>query len=208
MKKKLLTLMTAALLILPLGTVALANHQETSLPEDPPFAAGAVPAQTGVTESMAPVLHAVVLGMLNHDAAALDLSDPVTAWECLYNMLSLYGQLDSRSEYRGEDLIFPTETVLDYAAALGLDLAGLSPLPEELSDRMTYLSREDSYLVSCGSDGLAEPRIRAAQQEDGALYLTGSLVYLVDGEDLARFQAAILPQDNMFGYVITAVELV
>lgn len=208
MKKKLLTLMTAALLILPLGTVALANHQEASLPEDQPFAAGAVPAETGVTESMAPVLHAVVLGMLNHDAAALDLSDPVTAWECLYNMLSLYGQLDSRSEYRGEDLLFPAETVGDYAAALNLDPANLGPLPEELSDRMTYLSGEDSYLVSCGNDSLAEPRMRAARQQDGLLYLSGSLVYLVDGEDLARFQAVLQPQDNMFGYVITGVELV
>ena len=31
--------------------------------------------------------------------------------------------------------------------------------------------------------------------------------YLVDGSDLAQFQATLQPRDNMFGYTITALEL-
>ena len=38
--------------------------------------------------------------------------------------------------------------------------------------------------------------------------LTGSLSYLVDGSDLAQFQATLQPRDNMFGYTITSLVLV
>ena len=145
--------------------------------------------------------------MLNHDAASFDTSDTALAWESLYNMLSLYGQLDDRSQYQGEDLLVPSETVLDYAAALVDSFDTLGPLPEFLTDRLTCDAASDSYLVVCGNDSLAEIQIRSTQNSGGTLSVTGDLVYLVDGSSLAQFQAVLSPQDNMFGYAVTQLSL-
>lgn len=209
MKKFLLTGLIAALLILPLGNVALAESQEASQLESQgeEYVPGGVPAQTGALESMEPALHAVLMAMLNHDAASFDTSDTALAWESLYNMLSLYGQLDDRSQYQGEDLLVPSETVRDYAAALVDSFDTLGPLPEFLTDRLTYDAASDSYLVVCGNDSLAEIQIRSTQNSGGTLSVTGDLVYLVDGSSLAQFQAVLSPQDNMFGYAVTQLSL-
>ena len=209
MKKFLLTGLIAALLILPLGNVALAESQEASQSESQgeEYVPGGVPAQTGALESMEPALHAVLMAMLNHDAASFDTSDTALAWESLYNMLSLYGQLDDRSQYQGEDLLVPSETVRDYAAALVDSFDTLGPLPEFLTDRLTCDAASDSYLVVCGNDSLAEIQIRSTQNSGGTLSVTGDLVYLVDGSSLAQFQAVLSPQDNMFGYAVTQLSL-
>ena len=58
-------------------------------------------------------------------------------------------------------------------------------------------------LVACGSDALCELKLDA--DEGGTT--TGALVYLVDGTDLVFFHASLVPQDNMFGCSLTALEL-
>lgn len=211
MKKLLLTTMIAALLALPMGSVALATAQETAAPEteliqEADFVPGGVPAETDALESMTPAIHAVLLAMLNEDQTTFDAGSSLS-WEILYNMLSLYGQLDDRAEYRGEDLVIPVETVMDFAAALFPDFEALGPLSEDLADRMVYDSEIDSYLVTCGSDSLAEIRLTSAERTGSGLELTGALVYLVDSSDLAPFHATLQPRDNMFGYTIAALEL-
>ena len=118
MKKVLMTLMIASLLVLPLGSVALAEHTEASQPPVSDFIPGAVPAESTFGQAMSPALHAAVLAMLNRDAASFSPADDALAWEALYNMLSLYGQLDERAEYHEDQLILPSETVSDFAAAL------------------------------------------------------------------------------------------
>ena len=211
MKKTLLTALLAALLLLPLESVALANHTadsspETSQSQELDYVPGGVPAQTGAAESMTPALHAMLMAMVNHDLTAYDSTDPLLAWETLYNMLSLYGQLDERAEYVGEDLLLPSETVMDYAAALPAGTE-LGPMPQALSDRMRYDSSTDSYLVVCGNDSLAEIQLEQTTQHNGSLQFTGRLVYLVDGSSLFRFQTELQPRDSMFGYTITAMNL-
>lgn len=207
MKKMLLTVMTALLLILPFDTVALAEHQEASAAPASDYVPGAVPAETGAAESMTPALHAVILSMVNHSAPVFDPQDELVAWEALYNMLSLYGQLDDRSEYLDEALVLPSETVLDYAAALLPGAADLCALPEALSDRITYNPNSDSYLLACGDDDLADLTLDSIVRADGGLRVTGSLVYLVDGTNLASFQAILTPRDSMLGYTISSLEL-
>jgi hypothetical protein len=165
---------------------------------------GNVPAESDLSASISPVLHAVVLSALNHPD---DTDVPVASWESLYNMLSMYGQLDERSEYEGEQLVLPAETVADYAAALVPDLAQLGQLPEELSDRLVFDESQDCYLVTCGDDSLSQIELTSAQPVDGGLCLTGSLVYQVDGTALAQFQAVLTPADNMFGFQVSALEL-
>lgn len=211
MKKLLLTAMIAALLVMPLAGVALAQTPEASAPagtaQEPDFDPGCVPAETDALASMTPALHAVVLAMLHQEQDRFSPDNGELVWESLYNMLSLYGQLDERSSYVNGDLVLPVETVLDFSSALIPSLEDLGSLPEDLSDRMVYASEIDGYRLACGDDGLAQIRLESSRSQDRNLELTGDLVYLVDGTSLARFQATLQPGDNLFGYAITALEL-
>ena len=210
-KKLLLCAMIAALLAVPFQGVALAENQaapQTGFAEREGFVPGAVPAETGAVQAMTPAIHAVILAMLHYDMASFDPSHPQFSWEALYNMLSLYGQLDERSDYLGERLVLPVETVMDFSAALFPSFSALGTLPGALADRMVYDPEIDSYLLTCGSDSLAEIRLTAETwNARGELELSGALVYLVDGTDLARFQATLSPRDSMFGYTLSALVL-
>ena len=209
MKKLLMTALITSLLVLPLGTVALADHEETpAVSAAQEYIPGGVPAQVGAEQAMSPALHGVLLAMMNHKVDSFDANDTDLAWESLYNMLSLYGQLDERSEYQNSDtLLLLSEAVRDYSAALDLNVDDLGPLPADLSDRITYDASSDSYEVVCGTNDQARFEIRDTQDNGSSLTLSGALVYLADGSDLAQFEATLQPRDNMFGYAITSFAL-
>ena len=218
MKKLLLTAMIAAMLIVPFHGVAMARNQETS-PEAPVsqldaapdtgFVPGDVPAQTDAAQAMTPAIHAMMMAMFHYELDSFDFADAQLGWETLYNMLSLYGQMDERSDYLDDQLVLPVETAMDFSSAIFASFSDLGSLPAELADRMVYDPEIDSYLVTCGSDSLAEIQLTASRQTDGgALVLEGELVYVVDNSSLAQFQATLQPRDNMFGYTISALELV
>lgn len=208
MKKIMLTTLIASMLLLPLGSTALADYEEAPAPAvSQDYLPGDMPAGTSPADAMAPALHGVLLAMMNHDVQSLDLSDGVLAWECLYNMLSLYGQLDSRSQPDGDWLAFPAEVAQDYAAALGLDLSKMGPPPVGLSDRLTYDRANGCYQVVCGSNDLAQLQVRDTTAAPGRLQAEGALVYLVDGSDLMTFQAELRSQDTMFGWVLAGLTL-
>lgn len=211
MKKLLLTAMIAALLVMPLEGTALAQTPEASAPaetvQEADFDPGCVPAETDALASMTPAVHAVVLAMLHQEQTRFSPQDSGLVWESLYNMLSLYGQLDERSSYVDGDLILPVETVQDFSSALTPSLEDLGALPEDLADRMVYASEIDGYRLTCGDDSLAQIRLESSSNLGRNLELTGALVYLVDGTDLASFRVTLQPSDNLFGYAITALEL-
>lgn len=208
MKKILLTALIASTLLVPLGSPALAGHEEIQPPaQTQDFLPGDIPAETGAAEAMLPAIHGVVLALLNHDAAAFDLSDGTLAWEGLYNMLSLYGQMDSRSDSDSGELFLPEELVRDYAAALEADLDALPPLPAELQDRINYDNVSRCYVIFRGEDDQVRLQADSCQPYNGGLVLTGSLVSLVDGQSLTRFQATLRPQDNMFGFAVSALSI-
>ena len=203
MKKLLITVLIASMLILPVSSVTPADAEGT-LEE---FLPGNATAEMAPAESMVPALHGIVLAMLNHNTQSFDRNDPQLAWESLYNMLSLYGQLDSRSVSDQDELLFPEETVLDYAAALDIEPGQLGDSPAALRDRLNYDNVSRSYVVVCGEDDLAQIRVDSLQPSAGGYTLTGALVYQVDGRVLARFQATLQPWDTMFGYVVTSMNL-
>ena len=209
-KKGFISCLLAAALLFSLGGAALADHEETvpSPGAGQEYAPGAVPAQTDAVQSMSPAIHGVLLAMLHYGADEFQPQDTVLAWESLYNMLSLYGQMDERSEYQDSDhLLLLSETVQDYTAALDLSFDALGPLPEALGDRIVYDAAADSYQVVCGNDSQAQFEVYTAEQTAGGLVLEGALVSLTDQTDLARFEAALQPRDSMFGYAITALTL-
>ena len=208
MKKFLLTAVIASMLIVPLGNTALAGHEEAPAPvQVQDFLPGDVPAETGAAETMLPAVHGLVLALLNHDARVLDLSDGTLAWEGLYNMLSLYGQLDSRTSSDNGELFLPEETVRDYAAALELDVDSLPPLPAELRDRINYDNVSRCYVLFRGEDDQARLQLDSAVSGQSGLILTGALIYEVDGQVLTRFQATLQSQDSMFGFSIRALTI-
>ncbi len=208
MKKISMALLISLVLLLPAGGTALAGHAEAPAPgEVREFLPGSVPAETGPAESMSPALHALVLACLDQEAARFDLDDRDLAWEGLYIMLSLYGQMDSRSVTEEGELFLPEETVQDYAAALDLDLEELGEPPAAIRDRLDYDSASRCFVVVCGSDDLARIQVDSAPAPGGGLSLAGALVYEAEDRILARFQAELQPRDNMFGYAITAMDV-
>ena len=205
-KKTLSAALIFSLLVLPVSSVTPAGAPEASAMAQS-YLPGDVPAETDAAESMSPALHALVLAMLNDDVGRFDFADASLTWEGLYDMLSLYGQMDSRSVSEDGELLLPEETVRDYAAALDLDLDGLGSPPAAIRDRLNYDNVSHSYVVVCGEDGLAQVRVESFKPSAGGYTLTGSLVYQVDGRILAGFRAELRPQDNMFGYAVTAVSI-
>ena len=211
LRKMLLTLTAAAVLALSIPFAALAvNGGEIALPAgdvtaETGFVPGSIPAETGAVESMTPALHAGLLTLLHlwDDALTSDAG----RWETVYNMLSLYGQLDERADSGDGLLTVPAETVLDFSAALPGGPVYLNTLPEDLADRMTYLADQDSFQVVCGDDNLAEIQLSGSTVEQGKLVLSGRLVYSVDGSVLTGFQAVLQPTDSLFGYQIETLSL-
>lgn len=210
MWKKLLTsALAASLLILPVNSVSPAHGEQAPAANQVlEYLPGRVPAQVSVEESMSPALHALALALINQGAGSFDPADSELAWEGLYNMLSLYGQMDWRTEADTDALLLSAETVGDYAAALNASLAELGPMPAALEDRLTFSASENTYRAVCGEDGLSQIQVDGREQTAGGLRLTGALVFLPDGSTLARFQVTLQPRDNMFGYAITGMELV
>lgn len=211
LRKMLLTLTAAAVLALSIPFAALAvNGGEIALPAgdvtaETGFVPGSIPAETGAVESMTPALHAGLLTLLHLGDDAL--TGDAGRWETVYNMLSLYGQLDERADSGDGLLTVPAETVLDFSAALPGGPVYLNTLPEDLADRMTYLADQDSFQVVCGDDNLAEIQLDSSTVEQGRLVLSGSLVYSVDGSVLTGFQAVLQPTDSLFGYQIETLSL-
>ena len=206
LKRLMLTAMITSILLLPIGNTALAGQEEAPV-QSMEFLPGDMPAGMSPAESMAPALHGVILAMMNHDAASFDTGSAELTWECLYNMLSLYGQLDSRCDEKNGELFLPEETVQDYAAALDADLEALGDLPAGLRDRMNYDNVSCCYLLVCGEDDQVQVRTDSLRTEGTALLLSGALVDEVEGETLVRFQAVLQPRDNMFGYAVSALSI-
>lgn len=211
LKKLLAAALITSMLILPVNSVTPVQPEAASYPGQG-YRPGNVPAQTNAAESMSPALHALVLAMLNHDVDSFAFEDASLTWEILYNMLSLYGQLDSRSITEQGQLLLPEETVLDYAAALSRDLTGpsgqLGIPPANLQDRLNYDRASGCYTVVCGEDDLSQLQADGLKPSGSGYTLTGSLIYQVNGQTLAQFEADLVPRDNMFGYAITGVRVV
>jgi hypothetical protein len=113
--------------------------------------------------------------------------------------------MDSRSITEQGELFLPEETVMDYAAVLGVDLDELGAPPASIRDRLNYDNVSRSYVVVCGEDNLAQIQVESLTASSDGYVLTGALVYEVENEVLVRFQATLQPQDNMFGFVVSAL---
>lgn len=204
MKKWMIALMMAALLIVPMGGIAYAvGEGAPAAPAAGEFIPGDVPAQSGTMDAMVAPVNALVMCMVEQGLAYND-QDDVFLWNSLYYMLSLCGQMDERAELTDDTLILPSEMVRDYAAALYPQVEQLPGIPAPISQRIRYQASDDSYHLARGDEGLAEVVLQTPiTLASGAVILTGQLNALEDGSLLRDFQVTLSPRDSMFGYVIT-----
>ena len=208
MKKLLLTALIAAMMLLPLGTVAMADDKPLTeaTAEVEAYVPGDVPAQNSV-QFMTPALHAVLLAMENQNAPAFTTEDPLMSWEMLYNLLSMYGQMDDRASYDGELLILPSEAVMDFSAALFDTPLSPDTLPGDLADRITYQSDLDEYRLYCGSDDLSEVIITNTRDLGHGFAVSGKLMFVAEEMELASFTATLAVADNLFGYTLIGLDV-
>ena len=104
MKKWMIALMMAALLIVPMGGIAYAvGEGAPAAPAAGEFIPGDVPAQSGTMDAMVAPVNALVMCMVEQGLAYND-QDDVFLWNSLYYMLSLCGQMDERAELTDADL--------------------------------------------------------------------------------------------------------
>ena len=184
MKKLILSLTLIALLTASLGGVAFAQSQQEPLPEvTTETAQGSAPAQAHLD---------------------YDPEDPEFLWTSLYYMLSLYGEMDERSELTDDTLILPSEVVQDYAAALYPDVATLPEIPAPISERISYRASDGAYRLARGDEGLSQVTVEPPiYLSSGAVVMNGALESLEDGSALRKFQVTLAARDCMFGYIIT-----
>ena len=204
MKKLILSLTLIALLTASLGGAAFAQSRQEPLPEvTTETAQGSAPAQADASQSMYPAVHALVMAMTeNH--LDYDPEDPEFLWTSLYYMLSLYGEMDERSELTDDTLILPSEMVQDYAAALYPDVAALPEIPAPISERISYHASDGTYRLARGDEGLSQVTVEPPiYLSSGAVVMNGVLKSLEDGSTLREFQVTLAARDSMFGYIIT-----
>lgn len=206
MKKLLTTLLLTIAMLLSFGTNALADEVSPAPAEDPVYISGTAPAQTDVS-SMIPALHGVLLAMDNQGVTSFAADNDVFSWEMLYNLLSMYGQMDARAWFEDDVLVLPGEAVADYSAAILPAPISPETLPEDLADRMRYDAEFDEYLLYCGSDDLSQVVIDDLIENGSRISLSGRLVYLAEDETLCSFIAELSLRDNMFGYSLSTLEV-
>lgn len=207
MKKLLTSLLSVALLLTCLGGAVLAQPAAPSEEEAPVYEAGSVPAETDLWTAMLPPVHALVSAMAENELT-YDGDSPLFQWTSLYYMLSLYGQMDDRTQLSDEYMTVPSEVILDYAAPLFPAMDVLPQLPEALADRITYCVEEDAYHLARGDEGLTQMTLTSSYPTGSiGRQLSGQMVFLETGAVLYTFQAQLEERDTMFGYVITDITL-
>lgn len=208
MKKTLISIsLIATLMCSMIGLAYADNVKDLQNRAGMDFVPGTVPAQSSSIDGMIPPVNALVLCMLERDLE-YDESSDVFLWNSLYYMISLYGQMDDRAELTDESLILPSETVCDYAAALFTNYNGLPELPAQLWDFVTYDPQNDSYVLARGDAGLSETIIETVTDlDDGTSQVNGALVALEDNSVLCRFTATLTANNSMFGYSISALNI-
>ena len=196
MKKWMIALMMAALLIVPMGGIAYAvGEGAPAAPAAGEFIPGDVPAQSGTMDAMVAPVNALVMCMVEQGLAYND-QDDVFLWNSLYYMLSLCGQMDERAELTDDMLILPAETVADYAGALFSNFDGLPALPREMTGRVSYDWQNDTFRLG-----------EITELGGGCVQVAGALVSLEDESVLCSFTVDLVRNNSMFGYAISGLDI-
>ena len=183
MKKWMIALMMAALLIVPMGGIAYAvGEGAPAAPAAGEFIPGDVPAQSGTMDAMVAPVNALVM--------------------------CLCGQMDERAELTDDMLILPAETVADYAGALFSNFDGLPALPREMNGRVSYDWQNDTFRLARGDAGLTETRLgEITELGGGRVQVAGALVSLEDESVLCSFTVDLVRNNSMFGYAISGLDI-
>ena len=209
MKKWMIALMMAALLIVPMGGIAYAvGEGAPAAPVAGEFIPGDVPAQSGTMDAMvAPCQRPGDV----HGGTGPGLQRPGMTCSCgtaCTICSSLCGQMDERAELTDDMLILPAETVADYAGALFSNFDGLPALPREMNGRVSYDWQNDTFRLARGDAGLTETRLgEITELGGGRVQVAGALVSLEDESVLCSFTVDLVRNNSMFGYAISGLDI-
>lgn len=189
MKKYILYFMTALFL---LGATGCSKNSEPSSPK--PQAQGAVPQEMA---TMVEPIDALMRCMLENNTD-YDATDPEFFWSALYYFLGNSGAENSLVTVTDDGrLKVPKKVAQEYAIALFATYDDLLPLPESLSNSITYDKDWDAYLLSQGDRGLSETNLSDYRETENGYVITAKLVSTMeDKEVLGKCQVTM--QKNAF----------
>ena len=189
MKKYILYFITALFL---LGTTGCTKNSEP----DPakPQTQGALPQDMA---TMAEPIDALMRSMLENNTE-YDATNPEFFWSALYYFLGNSGAENSLVTVTDDGrLKVPKKVAQEYAIALFATYDDLLPLPESLSNSITYDKDWDAYLLSQGDRGLSETTLSDYKETENGYVITAKLVSTMeDKEVLGKCQVTM--QKNAF----------
>ncbi|MBM6830324.1 hypothetical protein H9X85_11860 [Anaerotignum lactatifermentans] len=120
-----------------------------------------------------------------------DPSDPAFFWTSLSYFVGAYGQNHTSAELTDSTITLPRKAVQEHAIALFADYDDLLPLPEELSDRVTYDESMDAYTFSLGDIGLCTTELSDERMEDGVLTLQANLLSTMNDSTIGTWTVTL-----------------
>lgn len=183
--KQLTTSLVICLLML--GAAACSANTET---EEPPQQQELTAEQKDEISHMTAPIDSVIRCMLENNME-YDPSDPEFFWTSLSYFAGAYGQNHVDAKLTDDSITLPKKAVQEHAIALFADYDDLLPLPEELSDRVTYDESTDSYTFSLGDIGLSTTELTYERMENGVLTLEADLNSTLDGASIGAWTVTL-----------------
>lgn len=183
--KRLTTSLVICMLML--GAAACSANTET---EEPPQQQELTAEQKDEISHMTAPIDSVIRCMLENNMS-YDPSDPEFFWTSLSYFVGAYGQNHTLAELTDSTITLPKKAVQEHAIALFADYDDLLPLPEDLSDRVTYDESTDSYTFSLGDIGLSTTELSDERMENGVLTLQANLLSTMDGSAIGTWKVTM-----------------
>ncbi len=190
MKKYILYFVTALILMGTTGCTKKTDEpapaklqSEGTLPQD----------MTTMTEPIDSLMRCMLENNKTYDAV-----DPEFFWSALYYFLGNYGEENAFVTVTEDGkLKVPKKVAQEYAIALFANYDDLLPLPDTLSDSITYDKDWDAYLLTRGDRGLVETVLSDYQETENSYTVTAKLVSTMEDKEVLG-ECTVTMQKNAF----------
>ncbi|KXL51688.1 hypothetical protein CLNEO_29400 [Anaerotignum neopropionicum] len=190
MKKYILYFITTLLL---LGTTACSKKSVSSAAQE------AQAAQVGLADiaSMQEPIDSLLRCILENNIP-YDPTDPNFFWTALYYFLESYGEENPLVTTTEDGKIkVPKKVAQEYAIALFANYDALLPLPQSLSNFITYDGNLETYLITPGEGSLSETVLSNYKEEENSHTITAKLISTLENKALLG-ECTITLQKNVF----------
>ncbi len=190
MKKYILYFITALFL---LGITGCSKKNSEPAPANLQ-AQGAIPQDMA---TMVEPIDALMRSMLENNTD-YDATNPEFFWSALYYFLGTSGTENSLvTETDDGRLKVPKKVAQEYAIALFANYDDLLPLPESLSNSITYDKDWDAYLLTQGDRGLSKTVLSNYKETDNGYVIMAKLVSTMEDKEVLG-KSLVTMQKNAF----------